>query len=508
MSAAETRPSRVLVIGLDVGDGRLLRSLADDGELPVLAGLMGRGVWQWLATPAEILHVSAWPSIYTGAPPGEHGVYFTFQSSPGIQGWRMFHGDLYGRATFWHLLSEAGVRCTVFDAPYVHPEEPSRATQIFDWGTWARHWRTSSHPPALLRRLQRACGRYPLGLEALDIGLVHSGEMRRRLVGSVAAKATATTWLMEREAWDLFFVTFGETHAAAHYCSRPAGDAARPEDLVAVYRAIDQAIGEIVEQAGEDTTVHVISGDGVGVNHGGWHLLPDVLRLLGYLVEPAPEEGSESRDVVRRLRDKLPKDLRKQIARKLPGWLRHRLAMRVDTGAIEWSSTRAYCLPTDLEGYIRINLVGREPQGIVEPGEAYDAVCAELTDRLLELTDPATGGRVVRRVVRVDEVFPGSRADQLPDLVVLWEAELGQLQAVSGPGIGTVEGAPLDARPGTHEPPGFLLTVEPGGASGETTDQGHVQDLAPSLLSHFGVATPSYMTSPTNSLVTNREQPS
>ncbi len=76
----------VLAIGLDVGDGRLLRHWAGAGSLPHLKRLIDGGAWSALDTPAKTLHVSAWPSLYTGTSPGEHGVYYTFQPAPGEQG--------------------------------------------------------------------------------------------------------------------------------------------------------------------------------------------------------------------------------------------------------------------------------------------------------------------------------------------------------------------------------------------------------------------------------------
>jgi len=137
---------RILIVGLDVGDGVLLRQWAAEGSLPTIAKLLDRGSFTTLETPADTLHVASWPTIYTGAEPGEHGVYFTFQPAPGLQGYRKFAADQYGRPTFWNVLSRAGVRCTVFDAPYTHPEAGSAARQVFEWGTWAHHWMPTSTP--------------------------------------------------------------------------------------------------------------------------------------------------------------------------------------------------------------------------------------------------------------------------------------------------------------------------------------------------------------------------
>jgi predicted AlkP superfamily phosphohydrolase/phosphomutase len=160
-------------------------------------------------------------------------------------------------------------------------------------------------------------------------------------------------------------------------------------------------------------------------------------------------------------------------------------------GAIDWSRTRAYCLPTDLEGYIRVNLRGRESEGIVAPGADYERACDELTAALLALTDPATGRAAVREVVRTDRAFPGGRRHHLPDLIVIWDAA-GLVERLASPAIGTVAMASPDGRPGTHAAPGFLLRVEPAahGARWEDRDAiAHVRDVAPALYRRFGVTT-------------------
>ncbi|MGH7541361.1 MAG: alkaline phosphatase family protein [Gemmatimonadota bacterium] len=504
------RAPPVLVIGLDLGDGALVERWAREGALPRLAGLLETGGVRSLATPADTLHVSAWPSLYTGTHPGEHGVYYTFQPRPGVQGHRRFDSDMYGRPTVWRLLSEAGVRCTVFDAPYTHPE-PGGTRQVFDWGVWAHYLGTASTPPGTLRALRRHVGPYALGLEAHDIGLAGRDpeEMSARLVAAVPQKAEAARWLMREHPWDFFFVVFGETHPAAHYCWPAGADAVAAGDdraLRAVYETIDGAIGRLIDAAPGDATVCVVSGDSVAPNHGAWHLLPEVLRRLGYLAEPsasAPGPGDGAGSVagdeasagsagglVRRVRDALPEAVRKSLARHMPRRVRDALARRVDLARIDWTRTRAFCLPTDLEGYIRVNLAGREPKGIVK-GEAYDDVLDELTVALRRLEDPTSRTAVVRDVVRTRRRFPGERTDALPDLVVLWEPEPTPRDAVRHPDAGVVQGASPDARTATHAAPGFLVARGAGAEVwGDVVD---VQHVAPALLTHFGVTPPPHL---------------
>ena len=48
--------------------------------------MRSRGAWARLRTTAEIVHVSAWPSIFTGTTPDKHGLYHAYVMTPGQQG--------------------------------------------------------------------------------------------------------------------------------------------------------------------------------------------------------------------------------------------------------------------------------------------------------------------------------------------------------------------------------------------------------------------------------------
>ncbi len=509
---------KLVVLGLELGDGRLLRQWATAGHLPAVKRLIDEGTWGWLGTTADHLHISAWPSIYTGVGPGDHGVYFTFQPAPGLQGYQRFHEGLYGQKTFWSVLDAAGLRCAVLDPPYSHPEPGFGGAFVYDWGTWAHYLKPGSVPTALLREMERVCGRYPLGAEANDLGFqpMSAASIEPRLINAVSTKSRAIIWLMDQTQADLVFSVFGETHVAGHYCWSPLAAAGGDESLATpmyrVYRALDRAIGAIRDHAGPDCTFMLLSGDSVGENHAGWQLLPEVLSRLGYLGLPgAPREenaaaGHRGFDPVKALRDLLPKGFRKSLARKLPTALRDKLAQRVDTADIDWSRTRAFCLPTDLEGYIRINLQGREPAGIVAPGEAYEAALADLESALLDLRDPETGQPIVREVWRVDRECPGEKRAFLPDLVVRWVGDRPIAKAMSSR-TGLVEMASPDHRTGTHRGPGFVVGAGPGIAAHSEFAGGHIFDVAPTLITRLGLEPPPRMRGKVWAEFTSRRQP-
>jgi len=72
-------------------------------------------------------------------------------------------------------------------------------------------------------------------------------------------------------------------------------------------------------------------------------------------------------------------------------------------GRVDWTRTQAYSLGL---GEVFINLVGREPRGIV-PADQYDAVVEQVRQALLGLHDPQGGAPVVTSVSRRDELYNG-----------------------------------------------------------------------------------------------------
>src|SRR5215510_11953648 len=80
------RKGRVLFIGLDAGDAELIEQWCRKGFLPNISRMRAQGTWARMETTAEIVHVSAWPSIFTGTTPDKHGLYHAYVMHPGHQG--------------------------------------------------------------------------------------------------------------------------------------------------------------------------------------------------------------------------------------------------------------------------------------------------------------------------------------------------------------------------------------------------------------------------------------
>jgi predicted AlkP superfamily phosphohydrolase/phosphomutase len=479
----------VLVVALDMGDETLLRRWVREHRLPHFAALVSSGAWVRLQSTAEVLHTSAWPTLATGTSPGRHGVYYPYQPKPGFQLARHIEPEAYGASTFWTLAGDAGRRCIVYDIPETFADPRFKGRGIFDWGTWAWYGVPTAQPTNLLRQLKSRFGPYPLGFEAKRLGLAWPDHIEQRLLRAVRYKQRSARWLLERGDWDLAAVGFCETHPAGHYLW-PAGaddvrmsDEALFEPLFRVYAAVDEALGALLETVPSGTTVMVTSGDGVRPNRTAWHLLPTILQRLGHTPSAGEAPGgrrASSASLASRVQALVPPRARQLIMNRLPWRLRNELGMRIQTRGIDWSRTRAFTLPTDLEGCIRINVKGREPRGIIEPSAQYNDLCEELRTRLEELVNPSTGEPAVQRVWLRNQIFPGPRQEQLPDVVVTWN-DRAPLVSVTSPRIGLVEGTNPDPRPGTHSQSGFVLAAGPA-IPAHDEGRGHVTDVAPTVL--------------------------
>jgi len=103
---------------------------------------------------------------------------------------------------------------------------------------------------------------------------------------------------------------------------------------------------------------------------------------------------------------------------------------------------KAFALLTNSDGLIRLNVRGREAQGVIEP-EDFARVCDDIADLSMDLRIPETGGRAVSEVIRVRDRFDASPAPLAhdADLAIVWN-----------PGIANVSLSPRSGNSGRCDP--------------------------------------------------------
>jgi predicted AlkP superfamily phosphohydrolase/phosphomutase len=504
---------KLLVIGLDAANGSLVRTWASQGLLPNLAALMQRGRTATLRGVDGFFTGSTWPSLLTGTGPARHGIHYLAQLVPGTYEFARPHEAEYIRAPmFWESLSHAGRRLAILDVPLARLDRTIRGIQTVEWAGHDSVFGFQTTPAGLAAEILAVHGSHPVLSDCDRVGRTRE-DFRRfvdSLVRGVEMKARLTVDLLQREPWDLFLQVFTETHCAGHQCWH-LHDSCHPnydptvfdgrDPLQRVYQAVDEALGHVLAAAGNPPVLVVLS-HGMSHSIGVQRLLPEILGRLGLSVAlpPAP----------RRLQ---PMDLAHAVARRLPAPARalaHRWLERpappgrfgLPEIGVDPRTSRCFVVPNGLAvSGIRLNLAGREPYGMVAPGETAK-LFEDLSGALLEIRDERTGAPLVRRVMRTADLHQGRNLDCLPDILVEWRDDTAVGSAILDPGptsvvratsprIGTVQAVNGYQRTGEHRSGGLLIAAGPGITPGGDDLQVSILDVAPTITAALGVDLPA-----------------
>lgn len=223
------------------------------------------------------------------------------------------------------------------------------------------------------------------------------------------------------------------------------------EPLLETYKMVDEAIGWVMEKAG-DATIIVMSDHGFSTFDRAVHL-NSLLMQEGFLALDDPRNtGSDE------------------------------LFVHVD-----WSRTEAYALGLNA---LYLNLGGREWNGIVDLADR-EILLKKIAGKLLAYRDPKNGAKVVDTVYFPREHFHGDMVESAPDLLIgyaegyraSWQTALG---AIPGSIVeDNTESWVGDHCIAAHLVPGLLISNRKS-----KLEDPQLQDLTVSLLSEFGLPKP------------------
>jgi predicted AlkP superfamily phosphohydrolase/phosphomutase len=319
------------------------------------------------------------------------------------------------------------------------------------------------------------------------------------------------------------------------------GSSSDTDPMVSLYEKLDRAIGDLLAAAGEEACAVVFSIQGHGINCNdlpGLVFVPECLFRLNFpnrTLFPRGDPAADCPPILRQLAKSMwPSDMwerrsdswfhRKVLspftdkvifpgsegghsgtlsaAAKLPGrileGLRRRLACKAQGFAPSdpvwnpalwyqrwWPEMRAFALPSYADGYVRVNIKGREPSGVVNPLD-YNRECERISTELRSLTDSRTGKRLVADIWK-----PRSSAldddPLLPDADLVVICEDFATDAVQSPSCGRIGPVPY-LRTGGPRSKGFFVAQGPGIGGPQGVGTVRVIDLPRTVLDLMGVS--------------------
>jgi len=496
---------RVLVIALDGTTFDLIGPWLDDGSMPNLARLRDEGVSGPLRSIVPPVTAPAWCSFMTGKNPGKHGVFEFLMRAPGSFDEVPVNSGTRDGRPLWELLGDAGKKVLVVNVPVTYPPAPVNGNLIGDFLTPMGD-REFTWPRGLLAEVEAATGPYQLyHVEVYRPG--RAGTVLDELERVLEANRRANRWLIENKPWDFaMFHVWGTDrfgHELWHLLDErhpmhdPAEAHIHGERARAYWRKVDEVVGDWIDAAGDDVTTVVLSDHGFGPIHhflvfNVWLLQQGWMRLKGGLgtflrrslfelgVSPALGYRAAMRLGFARMRLAAGVGTRKR-------WLERINRVFLSLGDVDWARTRVYSKGN--YGQLFLNRKGREPFGIVEPGEEAEAVLDDVTRGLRELRDPTTGEPLIGEIWRAEELYRGPHVDRAPDLTFLprdmRNKALGTVDFTSHRFVDRAYG-----NSGDHRMNGILL-MRGGGIRGNVHLEGaNLIDVAPTLLHYLGQGVP------------------
>lgn len=505
--------TRILFLAVDAGDKDLILAWAREGVLPTFRSLLETSAWGPTENPTGLFVGAIWPSFWTGLSPALHGRYCFSQLRTGTyDNYLVTPTDTAG-APFWDALSAGGRRVAILDVPKTSPSPRINGIQIVDWGTHDPNLGFCTSPETLASEIQDRFGRHPV--PQCDVFVRREpGEFvrfRDALIRGVQTKAELAAHFLERGGWDLFLTVFAESHCVGHQCwhihdpKHPHHDPATAlsvgDPVRDVYIAIDAALGRLLAQAGTDTTVFVLASHGMGPHYDATFLLDEMLRRL-LEVPAAPRTKRALARFLESVWRGLPAPLR-SLLRPLRG--RAKQIVGVAASSPDLALRTCFSTPNnDVYGGIRVNLAGREPQGLIRPGPDFDAFCEELIRDLSAFVNLDTGKPLVKRVLRTSDLYQGERLRDLPDLLVEWDRD-APISRIHSPKTSVIEGTFSGGRTGDHKAEGLVFVRGPGIVPRRLERRVDITQFAPTIASLLGVPLAHTDARPIDELTLRRE---
>ena len=421
--------NKVFVIGLDGGTFDLIKPWASAGKLPNFSRLISTGVHGDLLSTIHPLSPQAWSSFITGKNPGKHGIYGFVKRNNQSYDLQYMNATNRDGASLWRLISEAGGKLGVIDVPFTYP--PERVNGFMITGMDAM-WESAKYiyPEELKIEIESKLGNYCWYPQKPT--MKEMDRYVRDIFRAIDYRGRVTEYLMESKEWDFFITVFLAPDRVQHTLWRHMDknhvlynpqEAERYGNIILqVYQRIDEIIGKLTARLDDNVTVIIMSDHGSGpyrwvLNLSKWLDMNGLLQFKNSQAKRrVPNQALKHSWFF--LKKWLPDKLKKKLAVLAPA-LKHKWMSHVLFSGIDWQNTQAYAIGN--YGNIYINLKGREPLGIVNPGEEYEKLREEIIRKLAELRDPDSGETILDKVYKREELYSGPYLEDAPDLIVLWK---------------------------------------------------------------------------------------
>lgn len=429
---------KVLAIGIDSLEETLLDELLSNGELPVIQQMLDKGMRSSIESEAHIGSGSVWPSFFTGLPPQSHGQYGEWRWIPEEMDVRRFSGE--GLVPFWHHLIDDGLSVGTLDIPFAPRHGGTTAFEISEWGAHDVIEGSMAITPEAVQEVVASVPRHPYEADPPKPEGPYDREkllaIARDSLEGIRLRGDLADRLLRDRKPQLAIINFPEIHHAGHVLWHSVdpknhiyeeGSGPYPvitPSIADLVKEIDSQIGRLQDSMGAGTSLMIFALHGMEAGRGVPTHGRRLLQTRGYEA-PARFHSMSSKErlahAFTRAKDLAPGWMKDLYHRRAGQMTQIRLARPTMLPRRDWSRTRAFDLPADIHGWIRVNLRARERDGLVASDD-YIRLLDDIEDAAREMRT-SHGSPVVADVVRPVSAIEDAIQLRIPDLILHWSPE-------------------------------------------------------------------------------------
>ncbi len=479
-----------------------------EGKLPNLKRVLDGGAHGNLKSTLPPLTPPGWTSSITGVNPGKHNIYGFFKPMRKNYRRQVYSVRDIKAPKLWEILEAYGKRSIILHLPLTYPVDSFNGLMVAGMLTPADAT-DYTHPPELRDELQAVIENYRVNADTYYNRSGRLADSFKECMEVTRIHGKETLYLMDSKEWDLIFAMFHTPDLIKHMFWKFMDPKHRyypgPNEfqnhILDCYQLVDTILGQVLERLDAATHLVILSDHGFNMTEKNVFITNWLIRR-GYLVLHRRKNlafkralfnaGFQRERLVKRLESMhlswLPKLFPEALKNQVP---RTRPSFKNIEDNIDWPQTRAY-FPSAGGLALYLNVKGREPLGVVEPGREYEALRDEIIRGLKQLTDSETGKPVIQAIYTREEAYSGPCSDDAPDIVMLPMPGYFINEGL-GEEIITYAARRNIERSGNHHLDGIVMLYGQHIRRGVEIDQAEIIDIAPTVLHLMGLPAQEYM---------------
>jgi predicted AlkP superfamily phosphohydrolase/phosphomutase len=447
---------KVLIVGLDCATPEIVFDRR--AEFPNLNRLLENGSYGTMRSSDPPITIPAWMVMCTGKDAGRLGLYgFRHRTGPTYDKMWIATAQSINEPAIWDIIGNAGGQSVLVSVPPSYPPRPLAGNRIGCFITPGAD-KDYTYPKELKAEIEEKFGPY---LFDVPFRIENRAEILKEIYRMTEKRFEVMHYLMRTKPWNLFmFVEIGvdRIHHAfwkffdkTHHLYEPGN--AFESVIVDYYKFVDEKIGALLKEAGDDTVVLAISDHGAKRMKGAFCVNEWLIAQGDLVLGATPARGAN-----------------------------------IEKTPINWGKTKAW----GWGGYyarIFLNVEGREPQGIIKPAD-YEKEREALAERLRGIRGP-NGEKWATKIIKPNEYYDDARGDY-PDLMVYFDDLYWRSAGTLG--WGTMYLAENDTGPddAVHAQHGMYIFYDPKAKMSVRKDI-DITDVAPTVLKAMGLPVPADM---------------